>query len=431
MVKIKEFFSEPRPFLLSALACAFLIYSGLGSIRERSPCKSAIPLQDAECLSGKICTNPCKISSGKYYSAKLELISCNSSRKNTKSGLKIEQTVESSGRVSLLIPSKTVEALYPGKLYSLEGKSVLIEQGENISCSGKWNPSTNAFTVHSLEYKKPDANLSGKIAHFRAKCRLVFKRMLFRWGKAGGLILSLLSGSREYTESSLCKDFSLAGLSHVLALSGMHLSFFSGLSGTLGKKFFGKRASSFIRIASIIIFSWFAGLSPSLLRALLCSFFMLFASFFYCKRLKSSEILSAVFLIHLVIFPDDSKTIAFMLSYLALAGIIAISPVIEKIFVRKVPPFLASPLCASIGAQTATSPVTAAFFDTLTPIGIASSLAVCPLISIFLSTALFCIIICLAMPFLCTPFGCILNLMYDAIILIVRIFARIPPIQLK
>lgn len=431
MVKFIEFFSEPRPFLLAALVCAFLAYCGTGILKERSPYKSAIPLQEAQFLSGKICTNPCKTSSGKFYSAKLALVSCKSSQITCKSGTGIEQSFKSSGKINILIPSKTVEALYPGKLYSLEGKSVLIEQGENISCKGKWNPKANAFTVHSLEYMEPDKSLSGKIAHFRAKCRLVFKRMLFGWGNAGGLILSLLSGAREYTESGLCNDFSLAGLSHVLALSGMHLSFFSGLSGILGKRIFGKRTSFFVRMAAIIAFSWFAGLSPSLLRALLCSSFILFANSFYCKKLKSSEILSAVFLIHIVIIPDDAKSVAFMLSYSALAGIMAITPLIERFFTRKIPPALSSPLCTSIGAQAATTPITAAFFGTITPIGIISSVAVCPLISIFLSLALFCIAICLLMPFLCPPFGCILNMAYEAIVFLVRIFARVPPIQLK
>ena len=71
---------------------------------------------------------------------------------------------------------------------------------------------------------------------FRALCRLYFKRMMFAWGSAGGLLLALLCGARDFTESETADAFRMAGLSHILALSGMHLSLFYGLAAFAGKK---------------------------------------------------------------------------------------------------------------------------------------------------------------------------------------------------
>ena len=49
---------------------------------------------------------------------------------------------------------------------------------------------------------------------------------MYMWGSAGGLLLALLSASKEYTSSAFSDAFRLAGLSHILALSGMHVSIF-------------------------------------------------------------------------------------------------------------------------------------------------------------------------------------------------------------
>ena len=85
----------------------------------------------------------------------------------------------------------------------------------------------------------------GKIQKSRAFCRLEFKRMMFSWGKAGGFLLALLSGSKEYLDIDLVENFKKSGLSHILALSGMHLSLLSGIAAFIGKKIGIKKISAF------------------------------------------------------------------------------------------------------------------------------------------------------------------------------------------
>ena len=64
---------------------------------------------------------------------------------------------------------------------------------------------------------------------------------MFYWNEAGGLFLALISGIREYTDQSAADSFRRAGLSHILALSGMHLSLFSGITAKISHKT-GKKA---------------------------------------------------------------------------------------------------------------------------------------------------------------------------------------------
>ncbi|MBQ2528770.1 MAG: ComEC/Rec2 family competence protein, partial [Treponema sp.] len=180
-------------------------------------------------ISGSVSLNPSKSGSGKTYSTEIAL----SSVGMVSGGAEFRS--EASGKIKVMIPSSIVEAVYPGKLHSVSSSAVLIENGEKISCTGVWSDSIGAFMAESVTYEGYDDSFWGVISHFRAVCRLMFKRLMFSWGHAGGLLLSLLSGAREYLEDGLGDSFRHAGLSHVLALSGMHLSFFSSMAGGVGK----------------------------------------------------------------------------------------------------------------------------------------------------------------------------------------------------
>ena len=126
---------------------------------------------------------------------------------------------------------------------------------------------------------------------------MVFKRLMYKWGNAGGLLLALLCGAREYTDIAIAENFKNAGLSHVLALSGMHLSMFSSIAVLIGNKIGRKKLTYAIRIIVLILFVWFAGFSPSLLRAFICSTLTLIALMSSSKNPDMLLILCFSFLI--------------------------------------------------------------------------------------------------------------------------------------
>ncbi len=414
-----------KPVVLSSLICGFLIFSGLIKVKTSNPYKSAIAVEQINTVYGTICSNPVKISSGKFYMIDLDIDKVEKSRENSK----IE--AEGSGIIKVLLPSEIVESVYPGKLYSLTGKKILAEKGENIICQGNWSKNYMAFIAQDIKALGHQQGIIGQIVHLRAICRLIFKRLLFSWGAAGGLILSLLSGSREYTEESIAKAFKNAGLSHILALSGMHLSFFSGVTGNFGKRVFGIKSLVFFKILGIVFFIWFAGLSPSLFRALLCAIIIILAKSVYCININMIEVLCAAFLIHCVCLPNDIQSAAFMLSYASLLGILLFSSRINRHLCPLMPACISNSLSASIGAQTATAPISLSLFGTIMPIGIIASLVISPMVTIFLTTSLIAILLGLFLPFLSPAFGAILNIMYTAISLPLSFFACVPPITFR
>ncbi len=446
MVKTKNslFFS---PSFLVALTISLLVYSGLLPVSQRDRLVSFLPINEVEKIEGVIRNNPTKTSNGTYYS-----VQANTTLTSNKKAVS-----EAEGTVQLLIPTEMVEALYPGKLYSSQyneaGQIVpIIENGllfkadvQNINSYEDSSQKRQSYPLYIVKniYQMGWVN---NFAYIRTIMRLEFKRLLYAWGDAGGLLLALLSGAREYTNVDIAEGFRKAGLSHILALSGMHLSLFAGLALGGGKLIAGKRVGTIFSFFAVIVFVWFAGLSPSLFRAFVCNSIALLLS--YCSlpgvsgnteviyrfispsftSIRLLRILSLSFIIHVCLFPQDMFTPAFMLSYGALVGIALSEYLIKPYIVRFLPQFLTSPLSAAIGAQLCTSPVTISLFGTLMPIGILSSVIVSPIALAFLVIGIFCILICIAIPFLLYPIGDIISGIYWFLEWIVLWFAQFPPI---
>ena len=129
MVK-KRFYNS---VFLSVLICIILIYGGFIKIRDRNPYSSIIFSGEITFLEGCLLSTPVKSSSGKTYSAVLEVYA---SGKSCDSGVYISQ---GNGRIKLLIPAEMVEAFYPGKLFSSAKRkgAFLWEAGGVYTLKGK------------------------------------------------------------------------------------------------------------------------------------------------------------------------------------------------------------------------------------------------------------------------------------------------------
>ena len=397
---------------LAALICILVFYSGLIKVKDRNSFISLIPHSDINAISGQLINSPQKTSNEKYYCAKLFVKECK--------GEKLKGSAF--GNIKIYIPVEIAEAFFPGKLYSKAG--AFFEAGGIYSLQGSFGSDGQSFYVHScLDYYFPDT-IYGKLDYFRALCRLQFKRLLFSWGAGGGLLLALLCGAKEYTSSQISLSFKNAGLSHVLALSGMHLSMFSGIALFLGKKIGRKKLSFIIRIIALILFVWFAGFSPSLLRAFLCSMFMIIASLSNVKKPDMLMILAFSFLCQVIISPSDIYNSGFILSYTALAGILLTNKFFKSFYNRFLPGYFSNSLGASTGAQVFTAPVSLKMFGTFAPIGIIATSVVSPVVTIFIYSGLLLIILSLLFPFLARPSGIFINLEYTVIKFLTAMFSK-------
>ncbi len=400
---------------------ALLFYSGIAQIRDKNPFISLAKKSEITRLEGFVSSNPVKSS---FFGSSYK-VSFTVGKAFTRNGV-----FSAHGEICLYFPSEIVEAYYPGKLYSpvskMNGKAFLVENGARLflDVDGISKNGEEFFLVKkgkSLGWR--GNSFTQRFLRFRSLCRLSFKRLMYAWGKAGGLLLALLSGSREYTEKSVADGFRDSGLSHILALSGMHLGLFGSIARFFGKKARGRNLGDALQLCAILFFVWFAGISPSLFRAFLAAFILYLNSLFRMNRPDSLSLLSLCFLIHSMIFPSHIMEAAFMLSYASLAGIIIFSKMFKKVYPVLIPYKVRLSLSESSAAQLATAPVSLRIFGKIMPQGIIASLFVSPLVFLFLYFGLFGVMICLFLPFLSAPISAIMNGLYLVISRLVLFFS--------
>jgi competence protein ComEC len=242
---------------------------------------------------------------------------------------------------------------------------------------------TPFFVSSSVHVVRPAPALE----QFRTGVRLAiagaFSRTAGGGAPWGGMALALLLGIRDDLDTGLSRSYRDAGVSHVLALSGMHLAVLSSIIAFLLRRPLGLKVSVVLGAVFILLYVFLVGPQPSLLRAAVMYLTGAFAVFRSFKR-EPLSLLNLAFLIQILLWPDSGTSLSFILSYLALWGILRAGPLFQGLFRGKIPEVLLSPFSASLGAFLATGAVTAAFFGVLRPVGIAAGLLIVPLTTVFM-----------------------------------------------
>jgi len=222
----------------------------------------------------------------------------------------------------------------------------------------------------------------------RAEVRAWASRALAWTGyPASALLEALITGSREEVPRPLTEGFRRTGTLHVLALSGLHVGIVFGL--VLRALFFLPWRA--LRVAAactaLMAYQVFAGFMPSLERATI----MILAGSLASLLDRDPEPLNLLALSGIVVLgldPFQAFSVSFQLSYLALAGILVLGPVIARPLEGRLPPLLLAAFGASLGAQLATLPVVLPVFGTWYPSGIVATLILVPLVCAFLGLGL-------------------------------------------
>jgi competence protein ComEC len=245
----------------------------------------------------------------------------------------------------------------------------------------------------------------------------------------GSLSLALLLGVRDNLDSGLARSYREAGVSHVLALSGMHLAVLSALIAFLFKPVFGLRWAALIGALFIAAYVFLVGSQPSLDRALIM--YLLGALAIVCSLARNPvSLLNLAFIAQIMWQPESGIAVSFILSYLALWGILHLGVKIAGLFRGRIPPVLLQGLSASLGAFIATASVSAANFGALQPAGILTGLVIVPLTSLFMVLTIVYLALVSFLPFPAQLLGLGLSVLYKTLNVLVDISAGFPGIVL-
>ena len=376
-----------------------------------------------------------------YYRIPAKPIACTTGR---------GEQFSASGAVQLMVPAALVRGTYAGGITRIgetgqSEKTVPLLHSTAAFAEYLQNPQPCRFYVRGMRlavhgtfgktgqvfYARPVQPVflgwNSSLSRLRAFFRFAFMRMLYSWGEAGGLLLALLAADKAFLPADCIAAFRNAGLAHILALSGMHLSLI-GTAALQGGRIFGhKNRASWFSLAAVFLFVWFAGSAPSLNRALgmVC-----IAAAGRALGLKPPplSVLCAMLTVHIAIAGAEAITLGFMLSYGACAGIIIFGDACARFMAGKIPPAFAGSISASVGAQLFTAPIVIFAIGNIAAAGVIASCVVSPLVSVFLIAGLICIPLALIFPFSSPLLGYGLNAAYRIIFTAADFFARLPVI---
>lgn len=151
--------------------------------------------------------------------------------------------------------------------------------------------------------------------------------------ESSSLAKALLIGYKNELDRAEKISFSRAGLSHIMAVSGLHVGFLLLPFWLLIPYFwtfkYGKEIGITLLAGMLIIYSGLTDFSSSVTRASLVGIFLAYGKLFH--KVRDSKNLTAVAaLIILLINPSDLFSIGFQLSFGAVYIILLIAPVIQR-----------------------------------------------------------------------------------------------------
>ena len=149
--------------------------------------------------------------------------------------------------------------------------------------------------------------------------------------KEKALLEGILLGDKEKMSEEIKKDFSKSNISHVLAVSGMHVAYIILVVNFVFNKLIGKHYSKLASSIIIIIYMSMTNFTPSIVRAGITGIIALMANFVYRKN-DIWEALSISLFVILVNNPFSINDVGIQLSFSATIGIIVLGRTMKKFF---------------------------------------------------------------------------------------------------
>lgn len=203
------------------------------------------------------------------------------------------------------------------------------------------------------------------------------------------ILKAILLGDRQKLPPEVLSKFRTTGTAHVLVVSGLHvglvLFIFLVLFRILGCSL---KLASGLALPVIVFYSFITGLRTPILRATLMVSIGITA-YLLDRKVNPIVILSLACFIILLLNPLSIFTVSFQLSFLAVGGIIYLTPFFEEKLRFLSFFWLKKSLSASSAAQISLLPLMAFYFGQLPLVGILANLIVIPLIALIIALGFF------------------------------------------
>ena len=231
------------------------------------------------------------------------------------------------GAKAQLYLDEPIENLAPGDLLQID---VVIRAG-NVSLQANRLQKGIYLTLYPMGDTKPFV-ITGGAADIFSAAKKLSKSMQDRIctlipGESGNLLAAMMSGDSSLCSSSFRKALTNTGLSHIAAVSGLHISILAGFFVTL----LGKRKGFLVAFPLIVCYALITGASPSAVRAVIMQGILMISVYFY-REYDPMTALFAALLCLVVQNPFAVLSISLVLSFSATYGILLLNRTLLQTF---------------------------------------------------------------------------------------------------
>lgn len=300
-----------------------------------------------------------------------------------------------SGKLLLYVPKSNIETLHSGDEIWLNSTIYPIPKAFNPYQFdySKYLEKQNVFhqiytQENQIKIIQRHKTLDFYIENLRNNLSKSFEIHHFE-PKTKAIIDALILGQRLELDKETIADYSNAGVIHILAISGLHISiiyfFIVFLLKPLKRVRFGAEIQLLIVLAILWLFALLTGLPASVTRAVTLFSFISIGNYFNQPKAIYNALAISAFLI-LLIKPNAIFDIGFQLSYAAVLSIVLFQPFYKKFYFsdNKIAVYFTDTVLVSLAAQIGVLPLSLYYFNQLPLLFLLANLVIIPLSSLVL-----------------------------------------------
>lgn len=226
-------------------------------------------------------------------------------------------------------------------------KKINLEYGDIIKCKGDLEKGKEARNYRGFDYnsylktQKIYGIFNSKKVEFISKDIDIFyiannisnkieeKIDLLLNETEANLCKGLILGKTQEIEESIKENFRIVNISHILAISGLHVTYIVMLITIISQRIIGKKYGTIFVIVVLIFYMFLVGFTPSIVRACIMGILVNLAFLVHRKNNFWNSLALSLLLI-LINNPYSILNIGLQLSYLATIGIVSFSRKIRK-----------------------------------------------------------------------------------------------------
>ena len=275
-------------------------------------------------------------------------------------------------------------------------------------------------TKNTKRLKENNVNIISMIANKTANVIKNQSKKLLE-NKKACLLIGLLIGDTDEIDEETKEDFRNSNLTHMLAVSGLHVSYvLLAVNYIITKVKIHKKLSKIIVMLLILFFILVTGATPSVLRAGTMTIYLILGGIFY-RRISVFSSLNLSLLVIIIMNPYCLFDVGLQLSYAGTIGIVYLYPIIKEKIYNK-----ANSILITISANIVIIPIMMYNFNIISLTFFISNLLAGPIIGIIIILGFSIIIISLIFFPIANIFSKILNLLIILFLNTAKACANLP-----